>query len=96
MIGIFLKKEGARQAKRKADLAEKYKQEGSYVVCDFICPTPKARELFNADFIVWVDTIKKGKYDDTNAMFVKPEKFDFHVTNQDAKVWATQIAKKIK
>ena len=85
-----------RQAKRMADLAEKYKQEGCYVVCDFICPTPKARELFNADFIVWVDTIKKGKFDDTNAMFVKPEKFDFHVTSQDAKVWATQIAEKIK
>ena len=85
-----------RQAKRMADLAEKYKQEGSFVVCDFICPTPKARELFNADFTVWVDTIKKGKFDDTNAMFVKPEKFDFHVTSQDAKVWATQIAEKIK
>ena len=86
----------ARQAKRMADLAEKYKQEGSYVVCDFICPTPKARELFKADFIVWVDTIKKGRYDDTNAMFVKPEKFDFRVTSQDAKVWASKIMEKIK
>ena len=86
----------ARQAKRMTDLAEEYKQEGSYVVCDFICPTPKARELFNADFVVWVDTIKKGKYDDTNAMFIKPEKFDFHVTSQDAKAWAPQIAEKIK
>jgi len=85
-----------RQAKRMADLAAKYKKEGSYVVCDFICPTPKTRELFSADFIVWVDTIKKGKFDDTNAMFVKPKKFDFHVTSQDAKVWATQIAEKIK
>ena len=85
-----------RQAKRMSDLAEKHKQEGSYVVCDFICQTPKARELFSADFIVWVDTIKKGKYDDTNAMFVKPEKFDFHVTSQNAKIWATQIAEKIK
>tara|TARA_Y100000590_G_scaffold316016_1_gene357390 strand:- start:11 stop:418 length:408 start_codon:yes stop_codon:yes gene_type:complete len=85
-----------RQARRMSDLAEKYKQEGSFVVCDFICPTPKARELFNADFIVWVDTIKKGRYDDTNAMFINPEKFDFHVTSQDAKFWATQIAEKIK
>ena len=85
-----------RQAKRMADLAEKYKQKGSYVVCDFICPTPKARELFNADIIVWVDTIKKGKFDDTNAMFVKPEKFDFHVTTQDAKKWAIKIAKELK
>ena len=85
-----------RQAKRMAEEAEKYKLKGNYVVCDFICPTPKARELFNADFIIWVDTIKKGRFDDTNAMFVKPEKFDFHVTTQDAKVWATQIAEKIK
>ena len=85
-----------RQAKRMADLAEKYKREGSYVICDFICPTPKARKLFNADFIVWVDTIKKGRFEDTNAMFVKPKKFDFHVTSQNAKVWAAQIAKKIK
>ena len=85
-----------RQAKRMADLAEKFKKEGHFVVADFICPTPKARKLFNADFVVWVDTIKKGKYDDTNAMFVKPEKFDFHVTSQNAKIWATQIAEKIK
>jgi len=85
-----------RQAKRMAVLADKYKQEGHYVVADFICPTPKARELFNADYIVWLDTIKKGKFDDTNAMFVKPEKFDFHVTTHDAKVWSTRIAEKIK
>jgi len=85
-----------RQAKRMAVLAEKYKKEGHYVVADFICPTPKARKLFNADFIVWVDTIKKGRYDDTNAMFVKPEKFDFQVTTQDAKIWAKKILEKIK
>ena len=85
-----------RQAKRMADLAEKYKKEGRYVVADFICPTPKARELFNADYVVWVDTIDKGRFDDTNAMFVKPEKFDFRVTTQNAEVWATQIAEKIK
>ena len=85
-----------RQAKRMADLAEKYKQEGHYVVADFICPTPKARELFNADYIVWLDTIKKGKFEDTNKMFVKPEKFDFQVTSKNAELWAAQIAEKIK
>ena len=92
----FSEEARVRQAKRMADLAEKYKEEGHYVVADFICPTPKARELFNADYVVWVDTIDKGRFDDTNAMFVKPEKFDFHVTSQDAKVWATKIAKQIK
>ena len=85
-----------RQAKRMAELAIKQKQEGHYVIADFICPTPEARSLFPADYIVWVDTIKKGRFDDTNQMFVKPEKFDFHVTTQNAKLWAPQIAEKIK
>ena len=85
-----------RQAKRMADFAAKLKDEGSFVVADFICPTPEARSLFPADYIIWVDTIKKGRFDDTNAMFVKPEKFDFHVISQDAKVWANKIAEKIK
>ena len=85
-----------RQAKRMAELAKEKKKEGHYVIADFICPTPEARDLFPADFIIWVDTIKKGRFDDTNAMFVKPEKFDFHVTTQDAKKWALQIVEKIK
>ena len=85
-----------RQAKRMADLALKLKKDGSYVVADFICPTPEARKLFPADFIIWVDTIKKGRFDDTNKMFVKPEKYDFHVTSQDAKNWSLKILKEIK
>ena len=85
-----------RQAKRMAALAEKHKQEGNYVVCDFICPTPKERELFNADYTIWMDTIDKGRFEDTNAMFVKPKKFDFKVTTYDAETWVTQIVEKIK
>tara|TARA_B100001540_G_scaffold260328_1_gene239001 strand:- start:257 stop:646 length:390 start_codon:yes stop_codon:yes gene_type:complete len=85
-----------RQAKRMAGLAQKIKEQGNHVVADFICPTPKARSLFPADYVVWVDTIKKGRFDDTNQMFVKPEKYDCHVTTQDAKVWAPKIAKEIK
>ena len=60
------------------DLAEKFKKEGNHVVADFICPTPEARKLFNPDYIVWVDTIKKGRFEDTNQMFVKPKNYDFH------------------
>ncbi len=84
-----------RQAKRMADFALKLKNQGNYVVADFICPTPAARSLFPADFVIWVDTIKEGRFDDTNQMFIKPEKYDFHVTTQDAKVWADKIIKEI-
>ena len=85
-----------RQAKRMAEHALKLKNEGNYVVADFICPTPEARSLFPADFIIWVDTIKEGRFEDTNQMFIKPEKFNFHVTSQDAKYWTPKILKEIK
>ena len=85
-----------RQAKRIAEHALKMKSEGNYVVADFICPTPEARSLFPADFVIWVDTIKEGRFEDTNQMFVKPEKYNFHVTSQDAKHWAPKILKEIK
>ena len=85
-----------RQSKRMADFALKLKEEGSNVVADFICPTPEARSLFPADYVIWVDTIKEGRFDDTNKMFIKPEKFDYHVTTQDAKNWALKILKEIQ
>ena len=80
-----------RQAKRMSDFALKLKSDGNNVIADFICPTPEARKLFPADYIIWVDTIKSGRFDDTNKMFVKPEKFDFQVTSQNAKEWSEKI-----
>ena len=85
-----------RQAKRMSDAALKLKNEGNNVIADFICPTPAARSLFPADYVVWVDTIQKGRFDDTNQMFVKPEKYNFHVTSQDAQLWAPKIYEDLK
>ena len=65
-------------------------------MADFVCPTREARKLFGADYTIWMDTIEKGRFDDTNKMFVKPEKYNYHVTTQDAKNWAPKILKEIK
>ena len=80
-----------RQSKRMAEAALKIKNEGNNVIADFICPTPEARKLFPADYVIWVDTIKEGRFEDTNQMFIKPEKYDFHVTSQEAEKWAPKI-----
>ena len=85
-----------RQAKRMADFAKKLKDDVNYVVADFVCPTPAARSLFPADYIIWLNTIKEGRFEDTNRMFVKPAKYDCEVTTQDAKHWAPKILKEIK
>ena len=85
-----------RQAKRMATLAKKLKNKKDYVIADFICPTPETRSIFPADYVIWVNTIKEGIFEDTNKMFIKPEKFDCQVTTQDAKHWASIIVKEIK
>ena len=78
-----------------ADFAENYKKKGFNVVADFVCPTPQARKLFNPDYIIWVDTIEKGRFKDTNKIFVKPEKYDVRVTEQNSELWSIKIADKI-
>lgn len=80
-----------RQAKRMWNKAEEYKNQGQNVVADFVCPTPEARNLFPADYIIWLDTIDEGRFEDTNKMFVKPEKYNFRVTTKNAKDWADKI-----
>ena len=85
-----------RQSLRMRDYVRKSVAKKRYGIADFVCPTPKARSLFPADYVIWVDTIKEGRFDDTNKMFVKPEKYDFHVTSQDAKSWAPKISEEIK
>ncbi len=84
-----------RQAKRMWSKAMEYKNHGFNVVADFVCPTPAARELFPADYIIWMDTIKEGRFDDTNKMFVKPETYNFKVPSMDAKNWAQKILEEL-
>ena len=59
-----------RQAKRMCDEALKIKKEGNNVIADFICPTPEARKLFPADYIIWVDTIKEGRFEDLSLIHI--------------------------
>lgn len=63
-----------RQANRMKVYADRLISEGKNVIADFICPTKKTRKIFSADYIIWMNTIKKGKFEDTNLLFEKPSK----------------------
>jgi len=52
-----------------------------YVICDFIAPTKGIRAIFNADYTIWMDTINKGKFKDTNKIFEVPKHYDLRFTN---------------
>ena len=82
-----------RQSHRMYDLAEKSKSD--FVICDFVAPIPEMRNNFKADWTIWVDTIQKGRFEDTNKMFVSPEVYDFRITEQNAEKWAEFIGNHI-
>lgn len=67
------------QARRMGVLCDIASRHGAYVIADFVCPTPDARAAFNPDFIIWVDRIKKGRFEDTNKLFVEPENYDARI-----------------
>ena len=69
------------QAQRMKYLCDGAQTITSHVVADFICPTMETRRIFNADFTVWMDTLKESEYEDTNQMFEKPIKPDYHVSS---------------
>jgi len=62
-----------RQAGRMANLANYENSHGRTVICDFVCPTEETRQRFNANFIIWMNTISQGRYEDTNKMFDPPK-----------------------
>ena len=68
-----------RQAMRMKFLADGVVKAGKIAIADFVCPTEAARAEFAPDFTVWMDTIKEGRFEDTNKMFEKPDNFNYHV-----------------
>jgi len=84
-----------KQSIRMKIQALKAKSENRNVIADFICPTEQTRKEFNADYTIWVDTIKEGRYEDTNKIFEKPSKYDFKVTHKEADMWAYLIKQDI-
>ena len=71
-----------RQVQRMKHLADGVVMAGKVAVVDFVCPIDVARAEFNADFTVWMDTIKEGRFEDTNKMFERPYSayVDYHVS----------------
>jgi adenylylsulfate kinase len=63
-----------RQAQRMIGLTA-YAQ-GDCIV-DFVCPYDSWR--LDYDIIVWMNTIKEGRFEDTNKMFEKPAQVDYEI-----------------
>ena len=85
-----------RQSLRMWTYAEEATEKNRTVVADFICPTEKTREHFGADYVIWMDTIKEGRFEDTNKMFEEPTEYNTRVTSKDAEMWAFLVVQEIR
>jgi adenylylsulfate kinase len=69
-----------RQAMRMRLLADGVSKAGKIAITDFVCPFQEARNSFDPDYTVWMDTIKEGRFEDTNKIFEKPTHCDYLIT----------------
>jgi adenylylsulfate kinase len=72
----FSEKARINQALRMRELC---KIANKTCVVDFVCPYNIYRKEYN--ITIWMDTIKKGRFENTNKIFEKPTKLDFHIKN---------------
>ena len=91
----FSQEDRAKHAERMGKLCKWASMNGGYAVADFICPTKETRIAFDADFIIWVDRIKDGRYEDTNKMFEEPENYDIRLSDGTPEEWIEQVIDKL-
>jgi len=82
-----------RQSLRMRELADSFLND--FVIVDFVAPLPEMRNNFKADWTIWIDTIEKGRFEDTNKVFTPPEVYDFRITEQAAEKWAEFVGNHI-
>ena len=88
----FAPEDRIEQARRMGWLCDRAAIAGHYSIADFVCPTVETREAFNADFVIWVDRIDRGRFEDTNELFQKPTEYDIRVTaNGTPEEWVEKV-----
>lgn len=83
-----------RQALRMRTIADAGVAQNFIMICDFVCPTRELRGVFDADFVIWMDTIAKSEYADTNNLFEKPteDEYDIRIDEFNSDSWSATIA----
>ena len=91
----FSKEGRLRQADRMKRFSDYIFSEKISPLADFVCPLDETRKILNPDIIIWMDTEKKGRFENTNKIFQKPKKFHFRITTKNAKYWSNYIKERM-
>ena len=79
----FSESDRIEQARRMGEMARLISKQGvAPVIVDFVCPTELTRAAFGKpDILIYMDTIKEGRFEDTNKMFEAPTEYDWSFLN---------------
>lgn len=83
-----------RQAKRMNLLAKKSRRK--VIIADFICPFNEGRKIFKPDYLIWMDTIKKGRISSFDKSFQKPKVYNYRIKSKTNYKNLNEIIKEIK
>jgi adenylylsulfate kinase len=96
----FAEADRIEHARRMGWLCDRVVEVGGYAIADFICPTEQTRKAFMGEtdaFVIWVDRIKAGRFEDTNRVFEPPRHVDLRVSPEGAaEYWADEAAKLLR
>jgi adenylylsulfate kinase len=96
----FSEADRIEQARRMGWLCDQVTKTGGFAIADFVCPTPVARAAYLAGgeaFVVWLNRIQSGRFEDTNRLFVPPETPDITVGPEGSpEYWADQIVRRLR
>jgi hypothetical protein len=96
----FAEADRIEQARRMGWLCDRVVEVGGYAIADFICPTEQTRQAFMGEtgaFVIWIDRIKSGRFEDTNRVFVPPTHVDLRVDAEGApEYWADEAARLLR
>ena len=96
----FSEHDRVEHARRMGWLCDQVVKAGCFAIADFICPTLATREAFfggGDGFVIWIDRIQAGVFEDTNRLFVPPEEHDLRVTkNGTPEYWSEQAMKHLR
>ena len=93
----FTHPDRVEHARRMGWMCDRVVEAGGTVIADFICPTAETRAAFGDAFTIWVDRIDAGRFEDTNRMFVAPERVDLRVGAEGTpQYWAEQALAQLR
>ena len=93
----FSPQDRIEHARRMGWMCDRVVEAGGTVIADFICPTSETRAAFGDCFTIWLDRIPAGRFEDTNRIFVPPERFDLQISAEGTpQYWAEQALKLLR